>query len=173
MPGGFRHERHRIVARVGDAARIDGDDRRGAAFEGLAALLDLIQREHRGDIELHALMGQVLDQVRESCKALKGGAPSIVSVFAGRIADAGYDPMPLMTEAARHCAETDARIELLWASSREVLNLAQAESCGVGIITMTPALIGKIGNFRKDLGQFSLETVQMFKRDADAAGYQL
>ncbi len=127
---------------------------------------------HQG-IKLNVTAIFTPEQVASTCAALKGGAPSIVSVFAGRIADAGYDPMPLMSEAARICADADRNIELLWASSREAFNAIQAELSGCHIITMTPDLIKKMSNFRKDLTQFSLETVQMFKRDAEAAGYAL
>jgi transaldolase len=135
--------------------------------------IPLIQDLSHEGVKLNVTAVLTPDQIKESCRALKGGAPSILSVFAGRIADAGYDPMPLMKDASRCCAETDDRIELLWASSREVLNVVQAEVSGCRIITMTPALIGKMSNFRKDLGQVSLETVQMFKSDADAAGFKL
>lgn len=112
-------------------------------------------------------------QVREMAAALKGGAPSVISVFAGRIADSGRDPKPHMAEALGICRGTDARIELLWASPREVYNIAEADSVGCDIITATPDLLKKLELFGKDLGDFSLETVEMFYRDARAAGYQL
>ncbi|MBK7863804.1 MAG: transaldolase [Archangiaceae bacterium] len=112
-------------------------------------------------------------QVREMATALKGGAPSVISVFAGRIADSGRDPKPHMAEALGICRSTDTRIELLWASPREVFNIAEADSVGCDIITATPDLLKKLDGFGKDLGDFSLETVEMFYRDATAAGFKL
>jgi transaldolase len=106
-------------------------------------------------------------------RALKGGAPSVVSVFAGRIADTGRDPVPLMSEAAKMCRDTDPNIELLWASSREFFNLVQAELCGCHIITCTTDIIKKLSMLNKDLQALSLETIQTFKTDSDAAGFQL
>ena len=119
-----------------------------------------------------------LEQVREVAAALAGGAPSVISVFAGRIADTGRDPIPLMREALAICRAADrasgARgIELLWASPREVLNIAQAAEIGCDIITVTPDLLAKLALYGKELAAFSLETVQMFHRDAEAAGYKL
>jgi transaldolase len=114
-----------------------------------------------------------LPQVHETALALKGGAPSVVSVFAGRIADTGRDPVPLMKEALAMCRAADARIELLWASPRELLNIIQAAEVGCDIITVTPDLLKKLDLVGKDLGDYSLETVQMFFRDAQAAGYRL
>jgi transaldolase len=114
-----------------------------------------------------------LEQVREMARALAGGPPSVVSVFAGRIADTGRDPVPLMREALGICRAADARIELLWASPRELLNAVQAAEVGCDIITMTSDLLKKLELLGKDLGDFSLDTVQMFHRDAKAAGYTL
>jgi transaldolase len=113
------------------------------------------------------------DQVRQTADALRGAAPSVISVFAGRIADTGRDPIPLMREALAICRAADAGIELLWASPREVLNIVQAIEVGCDIITVTPDLLKKVELFGKDLGEFSLETVQMFHRDAKTAGYDL
>jgi len=114
-----------------------------------------------------------LDQVRDTAQALKGGAPSVISVFAGRVADTGRDPVPLMKEALGICRAADARIELLWASPRELLNIVQAAEIGCDIITVTPDLLAKLPLVGKDLAEYSLETVQMFYRDAQAAGYKL
>jgi transaldolase len=114
-----------------------------------------------------------LEQVRETAHALKGGAPSVISVFAGRIADTGRDPIPLMKEALQICRAAAASIELLWASPRELLNMIQAAEVGCDIITVTPDLFKKLELVGKDLGVFSLETVQMFYRDAQAAGFKL
>jgi len=114
-----------------------------------------------------------LDQVRETAQALRGGAPSVVSVFAGRIADTGRDPIPLMREALTICREAGRGIELLWASPRELLNIVQAAEMGCDIITVTNDVLAKLPTIGKDLATFSLETVQMFHRDAAAAGFQL
>jgi transaldolase len=114
-----------------------------------------------------------LEQVRETCEALKGGAPSIVSVFAGRIADSGRDPMPLMQESAALCRKADKSIELLWASTREAFNIVQAEQAGCQIITAPADVIKKLSGFGKDPYQLSLETVRAFKSDSEAAGFKL
>jgi transaldolase len=111
-------------------------------------------------------------QVELITAAVKDGAPSCVSVFAGRIADAGVDPMPIMQRSVDILADAPSA-ELIWASPREVLNLVQADDVGCHIITMTHDLIAKVANLGKDLDQFSLETVQMFHRDAAAAGFTL
>ncbi len=111
-------------------------------------------------------------QVEVMAQALKDGAPSYVSVFAGRIADAGIDPMPIMQSSVEILAEAP-RSELIWASPREVLNLVQADKVGCHIITMTHDLLAKTGGLGKGLEQFSLETVQMFHRDAVAAAFSI
>ena len=112
-----------------------------------------------------------LDQVRSVCRELSGGAPAIVSVFAGRIADSGRDPIPHMKEALKICRDMDPTIELLWASPREALNILQAEESGTDIITLTPDLLQKMKMFGKDLDEYSRETVLMFKNDGEKAGY--
>jgi transaldolase len=127
---------------------------------------------HQG-VHLNVTALFTLDQVWEVTQALKGGAPSVVSVFAGRIADTGRDPMPLMQAAVEMCRSSDSNIELLWASTREPWNIVQAELCGADIITATPDQIKKMSLFNKDLRQYSLETVQTFKKDAEAAGFKL
>ena len=97
----------------------------------------------------------------------------MVSVFAGRIADAGKDPVPHMKAALSICRAVDRNIELLWASSRELLNVVQADEIGVDIITVTEAIRTKLPLLGKDLLEFSRETVLMFKRDGESAGYRL
>jgi transaldolase len=104
--------------------------------------------------------------------AVKDGAPSYISVFAGRIADAGIDPMPIMGRAVQIMLDAP-HSELIWASPREVLNVVQADQVGCHIITVTHDLLKKLDLLGKDLMQFSLETVQMFHRDAVAAGFSL
>ena len=95
-----------------------------------------------------------------------------MSVFAGRIADTGIDPVPVMTEAVRRLSHLP-KAELLWASPREVLNIAQADACGCHIITATPDIIAKLALFGQGSAPYSLETVKMFYDDARAAGFKI
>lgn len=113
-----------------------------------------------------------LEQVRAVTAQLSKDTPSCVSVFAGRIADTGIDPVPHMA-AALAIVHQLPKAELIWASPREVLNAFHANSIGRDIITVTNDLLAKLAHCGKDLGQFSLETVQMFRNDAVKAGYQL
>ncbi len=134
--------------------------------------INLIRELSHSGVKLNVTAILNLDQVQKTVDALKGGAASVVSVFAGRIADTGRDPMPLMQTSAQLCA-VDSNIELLWASTREVYNIVQAELCGCKIITAPPDLIKKMKMFNMDLFQLSLDTVQMFKSDSEAAGFKL
>lgn len=111
-------------------------------------------------------------QVRAVEAVLATDVPAIVSVFAGRIADTGVDPVPVMSECLA-ILKDKPKAELLWASPREFLNIVQAGQVGCHIITVTSDLIAKLAGLGKDLEQFSLETVQMFRKDAVAAGYSL
>lgn len=114
-----------------------------------------------------------LNQVRESCLSLESGAPSVISVFAGRIADTGVDPGPLMKIARKVIDATGSTAELLWASPRELLNIKQAVDAGAHIITLPREFLEKGVLLGKDLKEYSLETVKMFHADAKAAGYEL
>jgi transaldolase len=134
---------------------------------------DLVRELAAAGVKVNVTAICTLDQVREIARALAGGPPSVVSVFAGRVADTGRDPIPLMREALSICRAADQRIELLWASPREVLNIVQAAEIGCDIITVTSDLLAKLPLIGKELAAFSLETVQMFHRDAAAAGYKL
>ena len=111
-------------------------------------------------------------QVELVTAAVRDGAPAFLSVFAGRIADAGIDPLPIIARSVDVMVDAP-RAELIWASPREVLNVVQADSVGCHIITMTHALLPKLDLLGKDLEQFSLETVRMFHRDAAAAGFTI
>jgi transaldolase len=111
-------------------------------------------------------------QVELVTAAVRDGAPAFLSVFAGRIADAGIDPLPIIARSVDIMVDAP-RAELIWASPREVLNVVQADSVGCHIITMTHDLLPKLDLLGKDLEQFSLETVRMFHRDAAAAGFTL
>lgn len=133
---------------------------------------ELIQRLSDAGVQLNVTALLTLEQVRAVAQALKNGAPSVVSVFAGRIADTGLDPMPLMAEALS-ILKVAPRAELLWASPREVLNIYQADQVGCHIITATNDLIKKLDLQGKDLAEYSLETVKMFYDDAKAAGFTL
>ncbi|HRD61003.1 MAG TPA: transaldolase [Nocardioides sp.] len=134
---------------------------------------DEVIRELSADgVHLNVTALMTVAQVEAVAQASVGGPGHVVSVFAGRIADTGRDPMPIMAQALEVLAP-QPELELLWASPREVLNVRQAEQVGVHIITATPDLIAKMASFDKDLDQFSLETVQMFHDDAAAAGYTL
>ena len=113
-----------------------------------------------------------LDQVKEVGAALSERVPAVVSVFAGRVADTGRDPVPHM-KAALRLLSSRPNAELLWASPRELLNLFQADDVGCHIITMTPDLLRKLSLVDKDLGEYSLETVAMFRRDAVAADFSI
>ena len=113
-----------------------------------------------------------LKQVEDSVVALQGSRKSYISVFAGRIADAGVDPMPIM-EGALQLMRLEKQLELIWASPREVLNIVQADQIGCHVITVTHDLLKKLPGLGKDLTQFSLETVAMFANDAKNAGYTL
>lgn len=123
-------------------------------------------------IQLNVTALTTVAQVAEVMKALTTSIPTVVSVFAGRIADTGLDPIPLMAEAKRLTAN-NGDVELLWASPREVINLVQAEQIGCDIITMTSDLWKKIPGLGKDLSQLSLETVRMFFDDAVASKYSI
>ncbi len=123
-------------------------------------------------IKLNITAIMSLRQVRDVADALQPDVPSIVSVFAGRIADTGRDPLPIMKESLGILEPLPAA-ELLWASPREALNIVQAEQIGCPIITVTPAVLKKTGNFNKDLEEFSLETVKMFYDDAAGSGFAI
>jgi transaldolase len=111
-------------------------------------------------------------QVELITEAVKHGAPSYISVFAGRVADAGIDPVPIMARSVDIMVQAP-RSELIWASPREILNVVQADQVGCHIVTVTHDLLKKLDLLGKDLLQYSLETVQMFHRDAAAAGFSL
>jgi transaldolase len=113
-----------------------------------------------------------VEQVEWVAAALANGPECFVSVFAGRIADAGVDPLPIMTDALSILRSYGNQL-LIWASPREVFNIVQADQIGCDIITVTHDLLKKLPGIGKDLTQFSLETVQMFYNDASAAGYKL
>jgi transaldolase len=113
-----------------------------------------------------------VDQVRRVADHLSPDTPAIVSVFAGRVADTGVDPVPMMAEAVKVLRQRP-KSELLWASPRELLNIFQADAVGCHIITATKDVLAKLSLVGKDLDEYSLETVKMFRRDAVAAGFEI
>lgn len=123
-------------------------------------------------IKLNVTALLTLKQVRDTAAVLAGGPPCFISVFAGRIADTGQDPMPVMAEAVA-IVRPHPNVELIWASPREVLNVVQADQVGCHVITVTPDLLKKLPLLGRDLDEFSLDTVRMFHRDAQTAGYVL
>jgi transaldolase len=132
----------------------------------------LIQRLAQAGVKQNITAMMTLSQVREVAAALADGPSSYVSVFAGRIADTGRDPVPLMA-AAVELLRPYPQQELIWASPRELLNLFHADAIGCQIITVTNDILKKLELVGKDLDRYSLETVQMFYRDAQSAGFTL
>ena len=132
----------------------------------------LIERLSHAGVALNVTALTTLEQVKNVTKQLSPNVPAIISVFAGRIADTGRDPVPLMAEAVKVMSDKP-QSELIWASPRELLNIFQAESVGCHIITATNDILKKLTLVDKDLDQYSLETVQMFFKDAQAAGYKI
>jgi len=134
--------------------------------------VSLLQRLAATGVKLNVTAIFTPKQVREVSHALADAAPCCISVFAGRVADAGVDPLPIMREAVATIAPYRHQ-ELIWASPREVLNILQADQIGCHIITVTSDILSKLRGIGKDLDQFSLETVQMFHADALAAGFRV
>jgi transaldolase len=132
----------------------------------------LIRRLSRDGIMLNVTALLTISQVERVAEALDPGTPAIVSVFAGRIADTGIDPVPVMRQAVE-ILKPLPKAELLWASSRELLNVFHAEQSGTHIITATPDILSKISMIGRDLTAYSLETVRMLYDDAVAAGFTL
>lgn len=132
----------------------------------------LVQRLASSSVKVNVTALLTLEQVCTVASAVAGGAPCCVSVFAGRIADTGRDPLPLMREAVE-ILEASPNAELIWASPRELLNIFQADSIGCQIITVTGEILSKLALVAKDLEEYSLETVRMFHQDAISAGYEL
>ncbi len=132
----------------------------------------LIERLSKAGVVLNVTAMMTLDQVRTVAKAVSPDVPVIVSVFAGRVADTGVDPVPHMTEALK-LLESRPKAELLWASPRELLNIFQADEMGCHIITVTNDVLAKLSLVGKDLVGYSRETVEMFYKDASACGFSI
>ena len=123
----------------------------------------LIRKLSAEGIKLNITAVMTFDQIKNLARCLHPQTPSILSIFCGRIADTGRDPVPFITQASR---VKHAATKILWASTREVLNFKQAQACGADIITMTPDLIKKLDLSGKDLALYSLDTVKQFYEDA-------
>jgi transaldolase len=133
---------------------------------------DLICRLAHSGIKVNATALLTLEQVMEVAGVMGGGPPCYISVFAGRIADTGRDPIPMMS-AAVEIMRPHSNLELIWASPREVLNVFQADQIGCHVITATSEILKKLDLYAKDLHQYSRETVQMFYEDACRSAYTL
>lgn len=133
---------------------------------------DLIKKLSSKEIKLNITAIMTLEQVRDVINALDPYVPSYISVFAGRIADTGRDPLPIMA-AALEILKLAPAAELIWASPRELLNIFQADAMGCHIITVTSDILKKLSLVGQDLSEYSLDTVKMFYNDALAAGFQL
>jgi transaldolase len=136
------------------------------------AATDLIRRLSHAGVKVNVTALLTLAQAREVVRALAGGAPSCISIFAGRLADTGRDPVPVMAEAVR-LLQPHPEIELIWASPRELLNVFQADAIGCHIITATTDILKKLPVVGRDPTAYSLETVRMFYQDARKSGFEL
>ena len=132
----------------------------------------LVKRLADQGVQVNVTAVFTLDQVREVTDALSNDVAANVSVFAGRVADTGVDPVPHMREAVRIVAAKQ-KAEVIWASPRELLNLFHADEAGCHIITVTSGILDKLNLIGKDLAGYSLETVEMFRRDAISAAYKI
>jgi len=133
---------------------------------------DLIHQLASSGVKQNVTALMTLDQVKEVTQALQHGPSAFISVFAGRIADTGRDPMPLM-EKAIDIMRPYTQLELIWASPRELLNIFHADEISCHIITVTNDILKKLALVGKDLTEYSLETVKMFRDDALKAGFSL
>jgi transaldolase len=132
----------------------------------------LVRRLSHAGVKLNVTALLPLEQVRDITKALAGGAPACISVFAGRMADTGVDPVPMMSDALTIMRDAP-NAELIWASPRELLNIFQADAIGCHIITVTHDILKKLSLVGRDLNEYSLDTVKMFHSDAAQAGFAL
>jgi transaldolase len=133
---------------------------------------DMVQKLAKQGVKLNVTALMTLGQVNRVVQVLDPKTPSYISVFAGRLADTGVDPVPVMA-AAVEMMKQNPLSELIWASPRELLNIFQADTIGCQIITVTPGIIKKLALVGYDLDEYSLDTVKMFYNDATAAGYKI
>ncbi len=133
---------------------------------------DLVEKLVKEKVKVNVTAIMTLDQVQNVADRLDPEVPSYVSVFAGRIADTGIDPLPIM-ETAVQILSLNATAELIWASPRELLNIFQADAIGCQVITVTNDILNKLSFVGYDLDEYSLDTVKMFYNDAVSAGFKL
>jgi len=133
---------------------------------------ELIKRLSKAGVQLNVTALLTNEQVKKTLSSLSPNTKNFVSVFAGRIADTGRDPVPMMREAVQ-LMQTHPKAELIWASPRELLNIYHADSIGCHVITVTHDVLAKLSLIEKDLDQYSLETVKMFYNDAMSAGFRI
>jgi transaldolase len=133
---------------------------------------EIARRLSGSGVKLNVTALMTAEQVAEVAEWLAEGVPAFVSLFAGRVADTGRDPLPIMSKAL-DVLRPFPHLELIWASPREVLNIVQADEIGCHVITVTHDLLHKLSSLGRDLNDFSLATVKMFHEDGQAAGYSL
>lgn len=133
---------------------------------------DLVERLSKSGVSVNVTALMELSQVETVVARLEADVPAFVSVFAGRIADTGRDPLPLISDAVA-CLSAKPAARLIWASPRELLNIFHAEQCGCHVITVTNDVLAKVPMIGKNLREYSLETVEMFYSDAQSAGYRI
>jgi transaldolase len=133
---------------------------------------ELARRLSQSGVRVNVTAVMTMQQVEKLATCLRDGAPSNISIFAGRIADSGLDPVPMMRRALEIVASAP-KIEVIWASPRELLNVVQASDIGCHIITVTSDILAKLPLLGRDLDDYSLDTVKMFHADAASAGYSL
>ena len=160
------------ITDVSVSFEVFADDEAGMEAEAREIATWAVKRLSADGIKVNVTTIFTPEQVDEFVDAVSAETPSILSIFAGRIADTGVDPLPLMAESVKKAAVKPAA-EVLWASTREVLNIFQAESVGCQIITVPNALLAKRKNFGKDLLEYSLDTVKGFARDIQALGFHI
>ena len=148
------------------------DERERARLQRILDGLFAMARQMQAEVSLNVTAVFTLEQVQGIAAALDPAVPAIVSVFAGRIADTGRDPVPRMAEAV-DLMRPHPQMEVIWASPRELLNVVQAAQVGCHIITATPDILAKLALVGKDLTEYSLDTVKMFRNDAVSSGFTL
>lgn len=136
------------------------------------SMIPLIKRLSEQDIKLNVTAVYTIEQVEAIVEAIKPGVESYVSVFAGRIADTGVDPLPLMKQSVEVCHSKEG-MKLLWASCRELLNVIQADEIGCDIITCPADVVNKIPNIGRDINELSVDTVKGFEKDIKASGLSI
>ena len=134
--------------------------------------MELVSVLAQSGVKINVTAVLTVEQVRAAAAALAGKTPAIISVFAGRIADTGRDPIPVI-QRSLEIISAHPNIELIWASPRELLNIFHANDAGCHIITLTDGILSKLNAVGKNLDEFSLETVKMFYQDATRSGYKL